>query len=153
MRAAVDAANFQSVALIGEDTDLLVLLLFHAKVDSKNLYFYSDTQSKEPKIYHINCMKALLGNELCAQLLFIHAFTGCDTTSRIFGIGKKSVFQKLINGDPILQSCANAFVLPEQPCETITELGNQAMAVLFGRNCDDSFSSSSYFIINQISQS
>ena len=85
-------------------------------------------------------MKALLGNELCAQLLFIHAFTGCDTTSRIFGIGKKSVFQKLINGDPILQSCANAFVLPEQPCETITELGNQAMAVIYGGKCDDSLS-------------
>ena len=26
--------------------------------------------------------------------LFNHAFSGCDTTSRIFGVGKKSVLKK-----------------------------------------------------------
>ncbi len=37
--------------------------------------------------------------------------TGCDTTSRIFGVIKQSAFQMLVKGDPILQSCANAFTV------------------------------------------
>ena len=55
--------------------------------------------------------------------MFIHAVTGCDMTSRIFGVGKKTAFQKLIKGDPVLQSCANAFTVPNQTTEVIDDLG------------------------------
>ena len=51
--------------------------------------------------------------------MFIHAVTGCDMTSRIFGVGKKTAFQKLIKGDPVLQSCANAFTVPNQTTEKV----------------------------------
>ena len=47
----------------------------------------------------------ILGNDLCSQFPFIHAITGgCDTTSKIFGVGKKSDFKMLINGDSIYNS-------------------------------------------------
>ena len=49
-------------------------------------------------------MKRLLGSDLCSQLLFIHAFTGCDTT-RIFCVGKQTAFQKLVNGESTILSC------------------------------------------------
>ena len=40
-----------------------------------------------------NGYKTELENELCDNLLFVHAFLGCDTPSSIFGIGKcASVF-------------------------------------------------------------
>ena len=35
-------------------------------------------------------------------MLFIHAFSGCDTTSRMFRVGKKSEVQKVITGDSVL---------------------------------------------------
>ena len=64
--------------------------------------------------------------------MFIHAMTGSDTTSRIFGVGKKTAFQYLEKGDPVLRSCAIAFTIPHQTTELIDNLGCQAMAVPFG---------------------
>ena len=40
-------------------------------------------------IDNIKVLKQLLGDDVCTDLLFAHAFTGCDTTSRIFGVGEK----------------------------------------------------------------
>ncbi|CAL4059724.1 unnamed protein product [Meganyctiphanes norvegica] len=131
VKPSIETARHKTAALIGEDTDLLILLLYQANANFKDLYFYSDIKAKETKVYHINCMKNLIGNELCAQLLFIHAFTGCNTTSRIFGIGKKSVFQKLLKGNSNLQSCANIFVSPNQSIDSIAKLGLQAMSIIF----------------------
>lgn len=70
--------------------------------------------------------------DMCSQLLFIYIMTGCDTNSWIFGVGNKIVFQKLLKGDPVFQSCANAFTAPNQTTEVIAELGCQVKAVLFG---------------------
>jgi len=47
------------------------------------------------KVYDINRLIDILGHDLCSQLLFIHAMTGCDTTSRIFGDGKIVFFRSL----------------------------------------------------------
>lgn len=70
------------------------------------LYFRSD-KSKATKVYNITEMKLVLGSDLCSQLLFIHAFTGCDTTSHIFSVGKQTAFQKLVNGESTIQSCVS----------------------------------------------
>ena len=72
---------------------------------------------------------------MCSQLMFIHAMTGCDTTSWIFGVGKKTAFHKLVNGDPVLRAFGNAFTVPNQTTDVIDDLGCQAMAVLFGGKC------------------
>ena len=133
-----------STTLIGEDTDLLVLLLHYADVDSRELYFRSDNATKALKVYNIKQLKADLGKDLCSKLLFLHAYTGCDSTSRIFGIGKKSVFQKLVKGNPTLVSCGSTFLLPSQPKERIEELGIKAMSVMFGGRCNDSLASLRY---------
>ena len=138
-KTAVNSAQEHSTTLIGEDTDLLILLLHYAEANGKPLYFRSDNQSRGiPKVYYINNFKSILGRELCAQLLFLHAFTGCDSTSRIYGVGKKSVFRKLLKGDHVLQSCANAFTLPGKNPADIVILGSQAMAVIFGGNSTNS---------------
>src|SRR3989442_7995304 len=70
--------------------------------------------------------------------------TGCYTTSRIFGIGKKAAFDMLLKGDPVLQSCANAFTIPNQTTELIEDLGYHAMAVFFGGRCTDSLAKMRY---------
>ena len=42
VKAAVEASLVHPTTLIGEDTELPVLLLYYAKRDSKDLYFRSD---------------------------------------------------------------------------------------------------------------
>ena len=72
-----------------------------------------------------------------------------DTTSRIVGVGKKTAFQKLAKGDPVLRSCAIAFTIPNQRTEVIDNLGCQAMAVLFGGNGTDSLATMPYNIFSK----
>src|SRR6218665_737893 len=106
VKAAVEMSSHKSTTLIGEDTDLLVLLLYHAASDCKDLYFRSDKDKVKPYVYNIKVLKKLLGDDVCSDLLFAHAFSGCDSTSGIYGIGKKSVFKKVVSGDPVFLSSA-----------------------------------------------
>ena len=98
VKAAVERSHHCTTTLVGEDTDLLILLLHYSRTDNEVIYFRSDAnkQLKERKVYNITLLKETLGKNLCDELLFIHAYSGCDSTSRIFGIGKKSAFQKLV---------------------------------------------------------
>jgi len=117
VKNVVEASGLHTTTLIGEDTDLLVLLLYYAQGDTMALYFKSDRTKPDGsfKVYDINRLKDILEHYLCSQLLFIHAMTGCDTTPRIFGVCKNCAFQKLVKGNPVLQSCANAFTIPTRP--------------------------------------
>ena len=76
-----------NTVVVGEDTDLLILLLHHANMDSKELY-QSRSKTQKVRLWNIKASKEKLGSCICSKLLFIHAITGCDTTSRLYGIGK-----------------------------------------------------------------
>ena len=75
--------------------------------------------------------------------------TGCDSTSRIFGIGKKAVFLKLTKGDPTLQSIAKTFTSPNQSVKVIEEQGCHAMSALFGGKTEDSLAKLRYKAFHQ----
>lgn len=151
VQAAVSMSSNMSTTVIGEDTDLLVLLLYHTNVSQgKELFFRSDIHSKTPaKVYNIKGIKQVLGEEICAHLLFVHAFTGCDTTSRIFGIGKKSAFQKLIKGQSAFCSSAQIFCSPRNNSAVIEEGGRKAMIALFNGKQTDTLESIRYSFLSR----
>ena len=146
VKTAVETSLQNTTTLIGEDTDLLVLLLYYAQGEVMNLYFRSDKPKADGtiEVYHITRIQEVPGHEMCSQLMSIHAMTGSDTTSRIFGVDKKIAVQKLAKGDPVLRSCAIAFTIPNQITELIDNLGCQAMAVLFGGKGTDSLATMRY---------
>ena len=78
--------------LVGDDTDLLVLLCYHVSGDvSHDIYFRLEAKmgaNKLPRCWNIKLTKMFLGPNICKNLLFAHAVLGCDTTSRVFGLGK-----------------------------------------------------------------
>ena len=101
--AAVTASSYSSTTLIGKDTELLGLLLYYyEELDSNDLYFRSDKDRITPYVYNIRILKQLLGHECSCNLLFGHAFSGSNTTSQIFGVGKKTIFHRVIKGNPLL---------------------------------------------------
>jgi len=83
-------------------------------------------------VYDIRCLKELLGREVSTELLFVHAFTGCDSTSRIYGIAKKTLFQKLIKPDSLIRASAVIFTTVDQDVSTIIDSGSQVFVSLFG---------------------
>ena len=94
-KTAISMSAFRPTNFIGEDTDLLVLLLFHTDVSKCTaLYFQSD--KVKSYVYNIKVLKQVLGEAVCNDLLFLHAFTVCDLVSQVFGIGKKLGFQRII---------------------------------------------------------
>lgn len=98
-RIAVASAQTASTTLIGEDSDLFVLLLHYTdSTISNELYFRSDKLAMV-HVYDIKLLCTILGSVLCRQILFIHAFTGCDTSSRIHGVGKPTALTKLLRID------------------------------------------------------
>ena len=73
---------------MGDDTDLLVLLLHHADIDSNDIFLSPENTkaskaSKTKKVWCIKQCKALLGSKLCEHLLFLHVILGCDTTGHL----------------------------------------------------------------------
>jgi hypothetical protein len=125
----VTMSSMKSTTLIGEDADLLVLLLYHGKVGSKDLYFRSDKE--KPHVYHIRSSKVLLGSDVCTSLIFAHAYTGYETTSRIFGVGKKSVFQNVIINDSVFRSYSKVFCSPNRDHGSVENAESQAILSLY----------------------
>jgi len=117
VKATVERSRHCTTTLVGEDTDLLILLLHYSRTDNEIIYFRYDAnkQSKEHRVYNISLLKETLGDDVCNYLLFVHAYSGCDSNS-IYGIGKKSAFRKLVKSDPVM-SCAGAFILQNKSQE------------------------------------
>ena len=109
-KAAITASSYSSTTLIGKDTELLRLLLYYyEELDSNDLYFRSDKDRITPYAYNIRILKQLLGHEFSYNL-FGHAFSGSNTTSQIFGMGKKTIFHRVIKGNPLLRECSEIFL-------------------------------------------
>ena len=85
--------------------------------------------SQTRKIY-IKALKQILGDAVCNELLFPYVFTGCDSTSRIFGIGKKSAFQKIIKKEKGINHCSEAFCSLRQSQDVLETNGCKAMVIL-----------------------
>ena len=69
--------------------DILVLLMFHWKPKMK-LYTLTDVSKKresERNIWKIEDLVKACGDIITSHILFIHAWSGCDTTSDTYGQG------------------------------------------------------------------
>ena len=120
--------------LIGEDTDLLVLLCFHAKVNNFDIVFNLEPKSisvKKTRIWNIKALKRALGVVCCKYILFSHAILGCDTTSHLFGIGKGHAVKKLLNSANF-RDCAEVFTNPNNEKQDLVVAGEKALVDIYG---------------------
>ena len=93
---AVEVAREVDTVLVGDDTDLFVLLRYYASLECHIIFFKPELKkgSKNPGVWNITAVKEKLGPELCSNILFLHAILECDTTSQLFGIGKGTSLKK-----------------------------------------------------------
>ena len=74
-------------------------------------------------------VKEQLGKEVCRNLLFLHAITGCDTASRLYGVGNPTVLKKLENVLSFKEQ-ANVFSCHSAVSDVVTA-GEKALVSLF----------------------
>lgn len=80
--------NKRPLTVVANDTDILVLLMFHWAAHM-NLYMLSDVGKKQSQCWDIGSLVTSAGDMVTRHILFIHAWSGCDTTSATYGQGKQ----------------------------------------------------------------
>ena len=126
VKTAVETSENKNTTLVGDDTDILVLLFYLYNLSNKDLIFRpepkANTRSREWRMKHV---KTQLGEQLCRDILFLHALLGCDTTSRVFGIGK-GVVTKTYLDSKFFQDQATVFDRTGASATEVIEAGEKA---------------------------
>ena len=82
-----------TIVVVADDTDVFIVLLRFLKKALKPIMMFREPKSKqeERRLYNIKEVAARLKQEVLSNILAIHAWGGCDTTSASYGIGKTKV--------------------------------------------------------------
>lgn len=134
VQTAVESAKSKASVLVGDDTDLLILLLYHVDMNSHQVYFKPEpksTSTKLARVWDIKACKTKLGLQLCLDMLFVHAILGCDSTSRLYGIGKAAGLTK-VKSNVEFQSVAKVFLQDNGIQDNVVKSGEKALVVLYG---------------------
>ena len=96
VQKTVESARVVDTVLVGDDTNLLVLLCYHASLHSHNIFLKPEPKknAKNRQVWNMTAVKQQLGPEVCSNIFFLHAILGCDTTSQLYGIGKATSLKK-----------------------------------------------------------
>lgn len=137
VQKAIESANSKDTVLVGDDTDLLVLLLYHLTSTSYNLFLAPEPKKNaKQRVWNIKQAREDLGLFSCKHILFQHALMGCDTTSRLFGIGKGSILKKFkVNSS--LQQAATVFDSVASTHEDIAFAGEKALVAMYNGKKDE----------------
>ena len=96
VQKTIQYTDTQAAVLVGDDTDLLILLLYHAGNLGHKVYFAPEPKkNSKSRVWDISEIQMKLGPYLCNQMLYIHAMLGCDTTSCFHGIEKGALLTKI----------------------------------------------------------
>ena len=73
VKTAVESARTNTTVLVGDDTDLLVLLCYQASKDGCDLYFRPEPKAnaRGTRVWHMKRVKDHLGREACTNLLSV----------------------------------------------------------------------------------
>lgn len=123
------ASSFSSVCVIGEDVDLLVLLTAKAR-EIPNVYFRKPGRgNKEDEFYSPQSFQ--YNDSIAKCILFVHAFSGCDTTSALFNQGKIR-FLKTLEKNPTLTEAIQVFDDPNAELTEVVAAGELFMLRQYG---------------------
>ena len=97
METALEIAqkNLGPVTDVADDKDIVVMLVHHWQENMSEVYFLQERWSKAWSVKHASSRNKIIKE----HLLFLHSWSGCDTTSAVFGKGKPKLVETLIKSD------------------------------------------------------
>ena len=72
-------------------------------------------------VFKISDLSSNIGQVITANILFLHAWSGCDTTSATYGHGKTSLLKKIKNSEE-LQQISSSMCDPDATAEQLVKL-------------------------------
>lgn len=150
----IASAAFEKAALgatavvVGQDTDLLVLLT-SLSTNSMDIWFHRPgSRGGKSSSFHIPKQRALLKQNLDI-ILFLHAVTGCDTTSTFFRKSKLKALQILDKKSELKQN-VTLFNKPDVTPEEISAAGEKFILSLYGSTKNQTLDEYRYYYYNRI---
>lgn len=130
IQTAIDmTSSFTRVFVVGEDIDLLVLLTAKAR-DHENIFLLKPARGKVAETLYST--RSLEYKEAVAKnILFLHAISGCDTTSALFNQGKLKFLSLLDKNDSLLDTIA-IFQDLEADVDALAAAGEAFLLALYG---------------------
>uniref|UniRef100_A0A8D8YJ99 Uncharacterized protein n=1 Tax=Cacopsylla melanoneura TaxID=428564 RepID=A0A8D8YJ99_9HEMI len=125
--AIAKAPDYDSVIITGDDVDILVLLTALASSPNSNIYFQKSGKGNGPSLLYSAASCKIDPKDI----LFLHAMSGCDTTSTPFGQGKKKIL-KFYEKTPASHALAAVFREPNATNDQIAEAGEKFLIQLYG---------------------
>jgi hypothetical protein len=100
-------------------------------------------KAKGCKIVSIRKVQKDIGQVAVANLLAIHAISGCDTTSAIFGHGKVSMFRKLVTS-VAAQTCLDIMSSTSCTPDVVAAAGCKLLVLIYGGKDTDNLNRMRY---------
>lgn len=124
----------ENVVIVGQDIDLLVILSIQP-LQFENVYILKPgTNTTAQALYNRNSFKHL---EFQHLLGFVHAFSGCDTTSAFYNIGKTKFMNFILKNIVHLRTEMEVFVNGNAISDEVDEAAEKITAVLYGAKFND----------------
>ena len=100
VKKGLEYAENKNVVVMADDTDILVLMMYHWTENLKEMFFGTETTEKghRKSLKYWNIRKLLEVQPLKNYLLFAHAWTGCDTTSATHQKGIYQFLNSILQG-------------------------------------------------------
>ena len=127
--------------VVGTDTDLLVALIARAPKDSQ-LHMLRPS-SNNTTVFDIKSLQSAVG-ECKDSLLFLHAVTGCDTTSALYNQGKKKAYT-LLKEHTGLAKGVSIFNMPQAAKKDLISAGEKFLLHLYGASDSTSLDAFRYY--------
>ena len=130
LNTAIERSRTLRTTIIGEDVDFLVILTALAPINN-DIYFLKPRSGRvKTKTYSSRSLQ-LQYKAVKEFILLAHAFSGCDTTSSIFGKGKKQLL-KLLQNEPLVKDVINTFNNKNSKHKEIQKAGETLFLYLYG---------------------
>ena len=132
VQKSVESASEVNTVLVGGDTDLLILLIYRASLDSCSLFLKPELRksTKKSRVWNIHAVIKQFGPDISSSILFLHAILGCDTTSQLHGIGKGNSLKKFRDCNHF-RDLSVAFNSPSATAEEIVTAGEQVLVSMY----------------------
>ena len=130
IQAAVTVPYTCEAVLVGDDPDLLVLLIHLADGNKHTISFRPEpNKGGAIRCIGVSSIRNKLGENICGNIIFVHAFLGCGTTSRLFGIGKAAGL-KLVKEKETFREQAEVFRSVNSSKDQVIAAGEKAMTIV-----------------------
>ena len=132
--AALQFANHsKSVTVVADDTDILILLLHFWSYEMATIFLRSESkQQKNMKLLNVSRIAEIMETRIRSNLLFIHAWGGCDTTSATFNQGKSAVLKLVKQGKEDIIGVCSVFNDESSSHKQVADAGIRLFTIMYG---------------------